>query len=466
MNRKMMKIGCLILCGSFLLFVVNCSTANYRPGWTKQGGPNKAIPKEVTQFLKTVRSPGGNPDSHYLLACYYQERGKHPEAIQEFIKVISIDPAYVKAYNGMGISYDFLKDFPQAVACYQKAIQLNPNLDYIQNNLGYSYLLQGKFDEAISALKRAVALNEGERRLHNNLGLAYASSGQLDLALNEFKLAGEPSRAHYNVARFYQEKGLFQLAQFHYATALKLDPSFSYARVALNAVNVLARIFGQIPQEEKLKDEDEKEPEAFLFGKIEPEKPDSSTFSVNCERSTPQSDLPVGRSDWNGEMDEEQIHLSDATARTEFHDVPLRTGEPQKFQEPVSLEKPSMKTEASLSLDQSREDKPSTSLKGIGIEISNGNGMNGMARRVGHYLTERGIEVNRLTNASQFNHSETKLYYQKGYQEAASHLAEQLPIPNEMKEEKRFERPNIRIKVLIGKDLVPYDKLFREDKRS
>ncbi len=464
MNRKMMKTGCLFLCGSFLLFVVNCSTANYRQEWTKQGDPNKGISKDVTQFLKTVRSSGGNPDSHYLLACYYQERGKYPEAIQEFIKVISIDPAYVKAYNGMGISYDFLKDFPQAVACYQKAIQLNPNLDYVQNNLGYSYFLQGKFDEAISALKRAVALNEGERRFHNNLGLAYATSGQLDLALEEFKLAGEPSRAHYNVARFYQEKGLFQLAQLHYATALRLDPSFTHARVALNAVNALARIFGQTPQEEKRKEE--KEPEPFLFGEMEPERPDSSACSVDPERSTAQSNLQSGRPDWNGQMGGEQIHLSDPTARTESLNVTLQIGEPQEFHEPVSLENASMNTEASLSPDQSREKKPSASLKGMGIEISNGNGMNGMARRVGHYLTEKGIEVTRLTNASHFSHSETKLYYQKGYREAASHLAEQLPIPNEMKEEKRFERPNIRIKVLIGKDLVPYDKLFREDKRS
>ncbi len=464
MNRKMIKTGCLFLCGSFLLFMVNCSTAIYRPGWTKQGAPNKGISKDVTQFLKTVRSPGGNPDSHYLLACYYQERGRHPEAIQEFIKVISIDPAYVKAYNGMGISYDLLKDSPQAVECYQKAIQLNPNLDYVQNNLGYSYLLQGKFDEAVSALKRAIALNEGERRFHNNLGLAYATSGQLDLALEEFKLAGEPSRAHYNVARFYQEKGLFQLAQFHYATALKLDPSFSHARAALKAVNALARIFGQPPQEEKLKEE--REPEPFLFGKMEPERPDSSTCSVDPERPTAESDFQAGRPDWSGEMGGEQIHLSDATARTESLNVPLQIGEPQKFQEPVLFENPSMKTEASLPFDQSREKKPSTSLKGIGIEISNGNGMNGMARRVGHYLTEKGIEVNRLTNASHFNHGETKLYYQEGYQEVASYLAEQLPIPNQMKEEKRFERPNIRIKVLIGKDLVPHDKLFREDKRS
>ena len=87
-----------------------------------------------------------------------------------------------------------------------------------------------------------------------------------------------------------------------------------------------------------------------------------------------------------------------------------------------------------------------------------------MARRVGHYLEAKGLAVNRLTNADHFNHPETRIYYQKGYHEAASHLADQLPAVGvkDIREEKRFDRPSIKIKLLIGKDILPYHTWFQE----
>ena len=97
-----------------------------------------------------------------------------------------------------------------------------------------------------------------------------------------------------------------------------------------------------------------------------------------------------------------------------------------------------------------------TGPKRFGIEVSNGNGTTGMARKMGDYLKTRGWEVSRLTNANHFNHRVSKIYYQAGYQEAANHLAGQLPAFDGMEETKRFDRPDIKIKLLIGKDQVPY----------
>ncbi|TET83002.1 MAG: tetratricopeptide repeat protein, partial [Desulfobacteraceae bacterium] len=40
------------------------------------------------------------------MACYFQESKKYSLAVEEFNKVIRIDPTHVKAYNGLGVSYD------------------------------------------------------------------------------------------------------------------------------------------------------------------------------------------------------------------------------------------------------------------------------------------------------------------------------------------------------------------------
>ena len=96
--------------GVFSFFIIGCTTVTFD--------------KEIVQFFSKVRPQPGNPGSHYLLACYYQERGRHKEAIEEFKKVILINPDHIKAYNGMGVSYDLLEKFPEAVESYRTALRL------------------------------------------------------------------------------------------------------------------------------------------------------------------------------------------------------------------------------------------------------------------------------------------------------------------------------------------------------
>ena len=248
MNHKMKKTIWLVLISALLLlYLAGCSTVKNMIGWVNPWNSDKTkaglASKDITQFVSNVRSNGGNPDSHYLLACYYQERGNHREALKEFDKVLIIDPNYVKAYNGMGVSYDLLGDFSRAIESYKSALKLNPDLDYVQNNLGYSYLLQGNPDEAMTAFEKAIALNDRDGRFHNNLGLAYAEKGLFNLALTEFKKAGDEAMAYYNMAQICLKKGLYDEAKSHYAMALNLNPSFTVIQSGLDAAHVLASIF-------------------------------------------------------------------------------------------------------------------------------------------------------------------------------------------------------------------------------
>jgi hypothetical protein len=101
--------------------------------------------------------------------------------------------------------------------------------------------------------------------------------------------------------------------------------------------------------------------------------------------------------------------------------------------------------------------------EGIGIEISNGNGIRSLARRVGTYLNKKGFEVVRLTNANNFNHADTIIYYQDKHYQAAADLAEQIPGTQNIKAVTKLDRKNINIKILIGKDIVKHDgRVFLE----
>jgi hypothetical protein len=89
-----------------------------------------------------------------------------------------------------------------------------------------------------------------------------------------------------------------------------------------------------------------------------------------------------------------------------------------------------------------------------------------MATRVGVYLSDRGFLVLPPRNADNFNHPETRIYYCIGFLQDAYRVAQQIPGYQNMDKAEQFERSNTKIKVLIGKDLIPFDKIFIKTHRT
>ena len=447
MKDKTRKLICWAMILGFPSFALSCSAPSRTLPWPHATDPakqnSKAGEQAIGQFMSRVRPSSGRAEAHYLLGCYYQERGRHAEALESFRKALSVDPGFAKAYNALGVSYDTLRDYPKAVESYQKALELDASLGYVYNNLGYSYLLQRKAKEAIATLEKAISLNPEDKRFHNNLGLAHALEGNLDQALSEFKQAGEEAVAHYNVARFYQTTGLYSLARFHYEAALALDPSLTHARLALKTADALTRIFQ--PED---RDSSEKREEAAP-GVIEetlapppvkllPAHPRENTPSrVTEERlaSPPVQLLPahqasVGTSVVARTEPVPKAGAGEAEAPKNPHaeqPVKASTAPPSQGVQSLPVEL--------LVAPEAKSDLTPFSWKDINVEISNGNGVEGMARRIGGYLKSKGVPVTRLTNCSHFRHTETRIFHQQGVDTAAQQVAAQFPLLMGMKEQ-------------------------------
>jgi tetratricopeptide (TPR) repeat protein len=395
--KKALFLG---MSGIFFLFtLVGCSTMNgmFSSGnyWDKPvwhyAQPSK---KNIALLLPSHETKRGNPDSHYRLGSYYQESGRHSEAIDEFKKTIYIDLSYIKAFNRLGVSYHSIGEFSHAIETYKTALKLESEADYVLNNLGYSYLVTEYLDDAIESFQRAIALNSAEKKYYNNLALTYAKKGDFDLALSEFLMAGDEARAHYNLAFIFYEKGLYNNAIKHLQKALTINPQFKAAKARLEAAESLARIT---------------------------QLSDKTVESAELIRSNRES--PVLKKE-----------SSDYLTKTHI----LRYGR---------------------AVDNVISSQQRYITEGA-IEVSNGNGINRMAQKVGNFLKGKGFEVSRLTNADNFNHSGTVIYYQNGYSRDARSLAEQMPRYHRIEEVAQFDRSNIHIKILIGKDIVPYRELF------
>ena len=112
------------------------------------------------------------------------------------------------------------------------------------------------------------------------------------------------------------------------------------------------------------------------------------------------------------------------------------------------------------------QDEKGKLAKAVGIEISNGNGVRRMGQMLGNCLREDGLNVCRLTNASNFNHAATTIYYQKGYLQAAQYVAGLFPGLDSLKELEKLDRTMVKVKILIGKDLLGKSKPQEPGKAS
>lgn len=86
------------------------------------------------------------------------------------------------------------------------------------------------------------------------------------------------------------------------------------------------------------------------------------------------------------------------------------------------------------------------------LEVSNGNGVTGMAARVARRLDASGIPVRRLSNSRPFTQPTTRIDYRPGWEAAAQRL--RLALPGEVTvTASRTLRADIDLRLLLGRDL-------------
>lgn len=152
--------------------------SSHGPEWALTGGEQPAILRHGAnqetrdRFWAGVKPMSTLAQAQYKLGRYYQKRGKHAAAIEQFSRALETDQSFVLAYNGLGVSYDALGDCEAAKQAYAKALRLGPNLAYLHNNLGCSRLICNDPEQAIAHLAKAAALDAALPRIQNNLKLA------------------------------------------------------------------------------------------------------------------------------------------------------------------------------------------------------------------------------------------------------------------------------------------------------
>jgi protein O-mannosyl-transferase len=161
---------------------------------------------------------------------------KLTEATQHLQTALKFHPTYKNSYLQLGNCYNYLKQYEKSIENYNKVLALDPNDDNAHNNLGITYRDAGRYygeekgdlKTAISYLEKAYKVQPNEYETLRLLGVAYGVSGRNDKAIDFFSkaLAINPDNADaiWNLANSYFYGGNQAKANELRQRAIQIDP--------------------------------------------------------------------------------------------------------------------------------------------------------------------------------------------------------------------------------------------------
>lgn len=166
-----------------------------------------------------------HPDLIYTLGRIYSQQGRYDSAIQQFQKVIQVQPTYYKAYDNLGLCYEHQNEPQKAIHNYLKAIELvhkdSPAYSWPYANLANLLLNQGDFKQAFNLAVEAAERDPQSARNFYLTGKALIKLKQEEKSLRwlrrSMELDPDYPEPHYAIAQLFRKQGKLAEADQEFA---------------------------------------------------------------------------------------------------------------------------------------------------------------------------------------------------------------------------------------------------------
>ena len=188
-------------------------------------GADHQIDAAVPELAKATELDPHNPQIHYWYGRTLYTTGRIPEAIEQFLTCLKIQPYYPRALENLGLCYDALRDDSKAIEAYEKAIAHEAGKSGPKDVQPYAYCAvllneRGQIDRGLELLREAVKLDPDSFRVNYELGrllLAKRDLGGADIYLQRaMKLSPNFPRTYYLLAQLRQRQKQPKAAAAYY----------------------------------------------------------------------------------------------------------------------------------------------------------------------------------------------------------------------------------------------------------
>lgn len=201
---------------ALLAALVGCAS---QPGGV--GGSNADLSSAGIQTPSDDSEARRRARTRLALAIGYFENGQHTVALDEFKRVVQIDPTFADAYNLGGMIYMQLNDVPLAEAHFQRAISIDSRDANAWHNLGWLQCEQRRYPDAAQSFQRALAVPgyPGRARTLMTQGICEARGGDRAAAettlMRSYELDAANPVTGYNLSQLLYLRGDYSRAQFY-----------------------------------------------------------------------------------------------------------------------------------------------------------------------------------------------------------------------------------------------------------
>jgi tetratricopeptide (TPR) repeat protein len=175
--------------------------------WTQVGYWKDSI----TLFDHTLNVTDNNYTAYYNRGTAYWHRGNFQQAMENFNKVIEINPNEAEFYRTRGNANLYLGNFRQAIGDYDKLIEIDPGNEDVYNSRGNAYSNLGNDRQAIGDYDRALSINPNDAKAHTYRGNIYLRLGNYQQAIEDYdkalSLNPKEAETYYNRGYAYQRLG-------------------------------------------------------------------------------------------------------------------------------------------------------------------------------------------------------------------------------------------------------------------
>lgn len=152
---------------------------------TRQEADLKLKPEEAPAVSESEKEA----DKIYNLGLVLLERGMKDKAMEKFMKVLEVDPAYCAVRLQLGQLYLEDQNTDKAKAEFEYVLKCDPTSHEAKVGMGTVLGLAGEYDKAIEMIQSSLQLNPRPELAYYELGKVFEKKGQLDKAVENYKLA-------------------------------------------------------------------------------------------------------------------------------------------------------------------------------------------------------------------------------------------------------------------------------------
>ncbi len=140
-------------------------------------------------FTELQQLHPGEPRSYFVLASIQLENNKLKRALDEYIKLIKINPQSVSALMGYAVLMEKSGNNAEASKGYKKILSIDENFAPAANNLSWLLMHDSNADlgEALRLAKLAKKAQPNSPAINDTLGYAYYLQGLYGLATMQFR---------------------------------------------------------------------------------------------------------------------------------------------------------------------------------------------------------------------------------------------------------------------------------------